>query len=136
MVDWKKSFQYEGIHWWRNVFGIPYYFKERRYLLKHGFTREAEYDMPLWFIKTMTRVMTRYSDTRWGIRGGYTDKEWQAVVDKMIECLKNMRASEWFEKAPEEMSLLERDMWAQNMADKYKNDFFDLFKEVFYLLWD
>ena len=54
----------------------------------------------------------------------------------MIECLKNMRASEWFEKAPEEMSLLERDMWAQNMADKYKNDFFDLFKEVFYLLWD
>lgn len=93
MVDWKKSFQHEGIHWWRSVFGVPHYFKERRYLLKHGFTREAEYDMPLWFIKTMTRVMIRYSDTRWGIPGGYTDEEWQAVVDKMIECLKNMRAS-------------------------------------------
>ena len=54
----------------------------------------------------------------------------------MIEYLKNMRTSEWFEKAPEEMSLLERYVWVQNMADKYKNDFFDLFKEVFYLLWD
>jgi hypothetical protein len=79
MVDWKKSFQHESIHWWRNVFGIPYYFKERKYLLKYGFTREAEYDMSLWFIKTMTRVMTRYSDTRWGIPGGYTDEEYAGI---------------------------------------------------------
>lgn len=50
----------------------------------------------------------------------------------MIECLKNMRESDWLDKASEEMDLLEKEMWAVKMSEKYKNDFFDLFKEVFY----
>ena len=84
----------------------------------------------------MTRVMTRYSDTRWGVPDGYADEEWQALIDKMIYHLKNMWDSDWLDKAPEEMDLLEKEMWAVKMSERHKNDFFDLFKEVFYLLWD
>lgn len=121
---------------WRNILRVPSCLRERRYLLKHGFTREAEYDMPLWFIRTMTRVMKQYRKKRVGIPGGYTDEEWDTVVGKMIEDLENMRVSTLFDQAPDNLSILEKDMWANEKADKYKNEFFDLFKEVFYLLWD
>ena len=137
-------FVFRGKNWWRNLKDIPIFIKRIFFTLKHGYSPVAQFETFEWFMDVMKEILTNYRYNRMGspvVIDNFFDvkeensndvvneEEYNAILDRMIVLLDLM----------DENNQLYNDMdWKE--ADKKKadakNEFFKLFSEQFYGLWD
>lgn len=130
-------FGFRGLSWWRNIKNIPIFFKRAAFTLKHGYAPQAQWDTFSWFIAVMREVLDFYATRRMGDIpiDGVPESQWTEYNDKLF---KDMRAlldvmdESHYEEAE---TLEERKKFHQESIDA-KNEFFNLFSNYFYDLWD
>lgn len=137
-------FVFRGKNWWRNLKDIPIFIKRIFFTLKHGYSPVAQFETFEWFMDVMKEILTNYRYNRMGspvvIDNFFDVKEensndvvneeaYNAILDRMIVLLDLM----------DEHNQLYNDMdWkeADKKKENAKNEFFKLFSEQFYGLWD
>ena len=137
-------FVFRGKNWWRNLKDIPIFIKRIFFTLKHGYSPVAQFETFEWFMDVMKEILTNYRYNRMGspvvIDNFFDAKEensndvvneeaYNAILDRMIVLLDLM----------DEHNQLYNDMdWkeADKKKEDAKNEFFKLFSEQFYGLWD
>ena len=137
-------FVFRGKNWWRNLRDIPIFIKRIFFTLKHGYSPVAQFETFEWFMDVMKEILTNYRYNRMGspvvIDNFFDVKEensndvvneeaYNAILDRMIVLLDLM----------DENNQLYNDMdWkeADKKKEDAKNEFFKLFSEQFYGLWD
>ena len=137
-------FVFRGKNWWRNLKDIPIFIKRIFFTLKHGYSPVAQFETFEWFMDVMKEILTNYRYNRIGspvvIDNFFDVKEensndvaneeaYNAILDRMIVLLDLM----------DEHNQLYNDMdWkeADKKKEDAKNEFFKLFSEQFYGLWD
>ena len=137
-------FMFRGKNWWRNLKDIPIFIKRIFFTLKHGYSPVAQFETFEWFMDVMKEILTNYRYNRMGspvvIDNFFDVKEensndvvneeaYNAILDRMIVLLDLM----------DEHNQLYNDMdWkeAHKKKEDAKNEFFKLFSEQFYGLWD
>ena len=99
----QRCFCYRPKYWYKNVANIPCYFKAIHFLIKNGYDRYATWETFDWFMKTMSKILTAYHDTRCGtpiVIDDFKDEDkestdknenkWNEIVDRMIFLLGEM----------------------------------------------
>lgn len=137
-------FVFRGKNWWRNLRDIPIFIKRIFFTLKHGYSPVAQFETFEWFMDVMKEILTNYRYNRMGspvvIDNFFDVKEensndvvneeaYNAILDRMIVLLDLM----------DEHNQLYNDMdWkeADKKKEDAKNEFFKMFSEQFYGLWD
>lgn len=137
-------FVFRGKNWWRNLKDIPIFIKRIFFTLKHGYSPVAQFETFEWFMDVMKEILTNYRYNRMGspvvIDNFFDVKEensndvvneeaYNAILDRMIVLLDLM----------DEHNQLYNDMdWkeADKKKEDAKNEFFKMFSEQFYGLWD
>ena len=137
-------FVFRGKNWWRNLRDIPIFIKRIFFTLKHGYSPVAQFETFEWFMDVMKEILTNYRYNRMGspvvIDNFFDVKEenqndvvneeaYNAILDRMIVLLDLM----------DENNQLYNNMdWkeADKKKEDAKNEFFKLFSEQFYGLWD
>lgn len=137
-------FIFRGKNWWRNLKDIPIFIKRIFFTLKHGYSPVAQFETFEWFMDVMKEILTNYRYNRMGspvVIDNFFDvkeensndvvneEEYNAILDRMIVLLDLM----------DEHNQLYNDMdWkeADKKKEDAKNEFFKLFSEQFYGLWD
>lgn len=129
-------FMFHGKSWWRNLKDIPIFIKRIFFVLKHGYSPVAQWEIYGWFMSVMKELLINHRNNRWGtpviIDSGNEDENIEAynkILDNMIDLLDKM----------DEHNQLYNDMdWeeADKKKEDAKNEFFKLFSEYFYCLWD
>lgn len=137
-------FVFRGKNWWRNLKDIPIFIKRIFFTLKHGYSPVAQFETFEWFMDVMKEILTNYRYNRMGspvVIDNFFDvkeensndvvneEEYNAILDRMIVLLDLM----------DEHNQLYNDMdWkeADRKKEDAKNEFFKLFSEQFYGLWD
>ena len=130
-------FMFHGKNWWRNIKDIPIFIKRIFFTLKHGYSPVAQFETFEWFMDVMKEIITNYRYNRMGspvvIDNSFdvvvNEEEYNAILDRMIVLLDLM----------DEHNKLYDDMdWkeADKKKEDAKNEFFKLFSEQFYGLWD
>ena len=137
-------FVFRGKNWWRNLKDIPIFIKRIFFTLKHGYSPVAQFETFEWFMDVMKEILTNYRYNRMGspvVIDNFFDvkeensndvvneEEYNAILDRMIVLLDLM----------DEHNQLYNDMdWkeADKKKENAKNEFFKLFSEQFYGLWD
>ena len=137
-------FVFRGKNWYRNFKDIPIFIKRIFFTLKHGYSPVAQFETFEWFMDVMKEILTNYRYNRMGspvvIDNFFDVKEensndvvneeaYNAILDRMIVLLDLM----------DEHNQLYNDMdWkeADKKKEDAKNEFFKLFSEQFYGLWD
>lgn len=140
-----------GIHWtlWDKI-TIPFYrfrghCRELRHIIKWAFQRmfRGYDDTETWelyynFITRYKKILTRYRKKHCGYPGDLTEEEWDAIIDRMIHYL-DMMDEQYVKK------ILCKDMpedyvpscaTIHEINNRYKDEFFQMFSEWFYNLWD
>lgn len=103
--------------------------KRQRY--KRGWADEDAWSVDVWFIRTATPILERYRDNLqgWDDTHFATFEENKAAVNRLVDLLHKMEDPTLMygkDESPEEA--------AERM--KAKDEFFKLFSEMFYGLWD
>ena len=124
-----RCFGYRGKYWYMNLKQIPTYFRLMHHLIKYGYDEYATWETFYWFIETMKSILTSYRKNHWGCPVDIDEEEWDGIIDRMIALLDNM--DECNPKYDEEDYNKKHD--EMNAA---KDEFFKLFSEYFYNLWD
>ena len=137
-------FVFRGKNWWRNLRDIPIFIKRIFFTLKHGYSPVAQFETFEWFMDVMKEILTNYRYNRMGspvvidnffdvkeenLNDVANEEEYNAILDRMIVLLDLM----------DEHNQLYNDMdWkeADKKKEDAKNEFFKLFSEQFYGLWD
>ena len=137
-------FIFRGKNWWRNLKDIPIFIKRIFFTLKHGYSPVAQFETFEWFMDVMKEILTNYRYNRMGSpvvidnffdvkeensNDVVTEEAYNAILDRMIVLLDLM----------DEHNQLYNDMdWkeADKKKEDAKNEFFKLFSEQFYGLWD
>ena len=127
-------------HSWRNLKDIPIFIKRIFFTLKHGYSPVAKWETFAWFIDVMKEILTNYRYNRDGtpvmddvfVANNYdsaNEETYNKILDRMIDLLNKM----------DENNPIYDDMdWTikiKSMNDA-KDEFFKLFSEHFYNLWD
>ena len=129
-------FMFHGKSWWRNLKDIPIFIKRIFFVLKHGYSPVAQWETFQWFIDVMREILTNYRHFRSGtpdiIDSGTKNeniKAYNAILDRMIDLL---------DKMDESNPIYNNMSWkdADKKKEDAKNEFFKLFSEQFYGLWD
>ena len=129
-------FMFHGKSWWRNLKDIPIFIKRISFVLKHGYSPVAQWETFQWFIDVMLEILTNYRHFRSGtpdIIDSGTENEnieaYNAILDRMIDLL---------DKMDESNPIYNNMSWkdADKKKEDAKNEFFKLFSEQFYGLWD
>ena len=129
-------FMFHGKSWWRNLKDIPIFIKRIFFVLKHGYSPVAQWETFQWFIDVMLEILTNYRHFRSGtpdiIDSGNEDENIEAynkILDNMIDLL---------DKMDESNPIYNNMSWkdADKKKEDAKNEFFKLFSEQFYGLWD
>ena len=144
-----RCFAYRGRYWYKNIGRIPRYFKLIHHLIKYGYDKYAIWETFDWFIYTMKSILERYRSTHTGVpiliedypfdssddskeskeKRKSNDELWDSIIDKMICLLDDMD-----ENNPKYRYLDFREQ--DKLIEEAKNEFFKLFSEYFYNLWD
>ena len=129
-------FMFHGKSWWRNLKDIPIFIKRIFFVLKHGYSPVANWETFQWFIDVMREILTNYRHFRSGtpdiIDSGTKNENieaYNAILDRMIDLL---------DKMDESNPIYNNMSWkdADKKKEDAKNEFFKLFSEQFYELWD
>lgn len=134
----KRCFDWRGKYWYKNIKEIPLYFKLMHHLIKHGYDEYATWGTFDWFIDTMKEILTTYRKNHQGypVAPNFNDMlqdelnaKYDGDIDRMISLLDAMdECSEQYEN----VSHIEQ----YNAMVKAKDEFFQLFANYFYDLWD
>lgn len=122
----KRHFYYNKRYWYKNIKNIPKYFRAIKHLFKYGYDDCAIYETFAWFTITMKSILKRYKKNYISypvfiVDGKDTSAEqWDCVIDHMVNLLDKM----------DEDNPNQEEMMAA------KDEFFELFSEHFYDLWD
>lgn len=130
-------FDYPKRSWYRNLKDVPIFIKRIFFTLKHGYSPVAQFETFEWFIDVMKKILTNYRYNRTGspvVIDNFFDvvaneEAYNVILDRMIVLLDLM----------DEHNQLYNDMdWkeADKKKEDAKNEFFKLFSEQFYGLWD
>lgn len=90
------------------------------------------------FIERYIKILTEYRKNHVGHVGTMTNEEWESIIDEMLYHLHYMNE----ENVEEELEKNVPDDWHVNqktvdyIMETHKNEFFKLFSEYFYNLWD
>ena len=129
-------FMFHGKSWWRNLKDILIFIKRIFFVLKHGYSPVAQWEIYGWFMSVMKELLINHRNNRWGtpviIDSGNEDENIEAynkILDNMIDLLDKMDESN---PIYDNMNWKEEDEARENA----KNEFFKLFSEHFYCLWD
>ena len=129
-------FMFHGKSWWRNLKDILIFIKCIFFVLKHGYSPVAQWEIYGWFMSVMKELLINHRNNRWGtpviIDSGNEDENIEAynkILDNMIDLLDKMDESN---PIYDNMNWKEEDEARENA----KNEFFKLFSEHFYCLWD
>ena len=137
-------FMFHGKDWWRNLKDIPIFIKRIFFTLKHGYSPVAQFETFEWFMDVMKEILTNYRYNRMGspvVIDNFFDvkeensndvvneEEYNAILDRMIDLL---------DKMDESNPIYNNMSWkdADKKKEDAKNEFFKLFSEQFYGLWD
>lgn len=138
----KRFFNWPMRRWYKNIVEIPRYFKSMHYLVKHGYDEYATWETFDWFIDTMKSVLTEYRNTHIGYPVFTMEsmddetidefaKRYDAGIDRMIELLDLMdECNPKYEEYGLDFQRIEKEKC------EAKEEFFELFAEYFYTLWD
>lgn len=138
----KRFFNWPMRYWYKNVVNIPGYFRAMHHLIKYGYDEYATWETFDWFIDTMKSVLTEYRNSHIGypvftmesIDEETMDefaKRYDEGIDHMVELLNLMDENNpKYEEYEFDFKRIEKE---KNDA---KVDFFELFSEYFYTLWD
>lgn len=156
-----EYFTFERSDWWTpkkmnffekiwDVITTPYYkakwwIREAYWEVRYGFQRMFKgydnvdtFETFYKFTKRYTKILTEYRKNHWGYVATMTNEEWEAIVDEMLYHLKYMdeeTVTEELEKdVPKDWSV--SSITVYEVMEKHKNEFFKLFSEYFYNLWD
>ena len=90
------------------------------------------------FIERYTKILTEYRKTHIGYVWGMTEEEWDDIIDEMLYHLHYMDEEtvtvELEKDVPDDWHVSARIV--SDILDKHKNEFFKLFSEYFFSLWD
>ena len=129
-------FMFHGKSWWRNLKDIPIFIKRIFFVLKHGYSPVAQWEIYGWFMSVMKELLINHRNNRWGtpviIDSGNEDENIEAynkILDNMIDLL---------DKMDESNPIYDNTNWKEEdeARENAKNEFFKLFSEHFYCLWD
>lgn len=90
------------------------------------------------FIERYTKILTEYRKYHVGYVATMTNEEWEAIVDEMLYHLHYMdeqNVEEELERdVPKDWNPSQRNI--DEIMERHKDEFFKLFSEYFYNLWD
>lgn len=116
--------------YWKVRYGFQRMFK--------GYDSEDTFETFAKFIERYTKILTEYRKYHVGYVGTMTNEEWEAIVDEMLYHLHYMderNVEEELERdVPKDWSPSQRNIY--EIMEKHKDEFFKLFSEYFYNLWD
>ena len=116
--------------WWN--------FRKRCQRFQRGYAWGDIWDMDVWFIFTVKPMLKHLLNTHQGCPCGVDNKEWELVLQEMIDCLTLMDE----DKVQEYLNIADNDYSAESrnrideLMDEKKNRFFELFSKWFFYLWD
>ena len=126
---WRLKYEIKNIYW-----DIRYGFQR----MKKGYDYLDTISAYSKFIDRYTKILKAYKENMHGHPGRMTEEEWNNIIDKMIFHLYYMDE----ENVDEELSKDIPESWlptlntTYNIMEHHKNEFFKLFSEHFYDLWD
>lgn len=161
VIENAEYFTFDHFDWWPqkemkwfekvwDVITTPYYkvkwkIKEAYWEIRYGFERMFKgydsvdtFETFAKFIERYSKVLTELRNNHYGYPGTITEEEWDNILDEMIYHLRYMDE----ETVTEELEKDVPDDWTASaktvyeIMDKHKNEFFKLFSEYFYNLWD
>ena len=98
---------------------------------KRGWSECDSWNIDTWFMNVMLPMLTSYRKHHIGYPGFFHSvDEWNEVLDRMIYLLKEMKKDDFTAGG------INNIMEAYNYRNDCKNEFFALFSEYFYNLWD
>jgi hypothetical protein len=138
----------KGEHW-------TYYFKDIGalvsrffYLIKHGYTPAAVYEHAFWFIDVTKDALNELIKNKVGapcfnkeFSDEENEKEWNEILHSLVSLLEDMTEKDedyedLFDKEPEKGEWLARFKEIEKRKDQAKEEFFQLYREYFWDLWD
>lgn len=133
----KRCFTYKGKQWYRNIKKIPLYFKLMHHLIKYGYDEYANWETFNWFINIMKPILIKYRShlgypiISWDDQKEQKESEnnFDNAIDRMITLLDDM------DECNSKYKNMDYDVKYEEMY-KAKDEFFKLFSEYFYYLWD
>ena len=142
-----RCFNYRKRYFYMNLKGIPEFFRETHFLSKHGYDISAQWSTCDWFIDIMKEVLAYHRYNRVGTpillpeinpaidkrkqKELYerNEQKWNGALDRMLALLNKMD-----ENNPEYENINYDE--AHKLRIEAKDEFFRLFSEYFYYLWD
>ena len=122
-----KRYVWTNIKWYaRELINAP---KRTRELKKKGYTYETLWSIDYWFLEIMPNILKEFREKTQSYPYRLTPEEWDEVLRKMEQYLYEMNDNNY---DTEKMSYVE--IAAAQM--EAKDNFFKLFSEYFYDLWD
>ena len=121
-------FNYRGRYWYKNIKDLWILIKRVFFVLRHGYSPQALWEMDCWFVDIMKELLTWQRDNRMSV--GYFEMETENEeenIAKTNELLNHM------------LELLGKaDPFGEDFeeAQKAKNEFLELFSKYFYKFWD
>lgn len=147
----QRCFGYPKRYWYKNIRNIPRYFRQMHHLIKYGYDEYATWETYYWFMQTMKSILVNYRKNHSSIpividnypyvvyteedkaMQKYNKKKWDSIVNRMIELLDDMDENNpKYETEEYEYNWKKQDKEI-NVA---KDEFFKLFSEYFFTLWD
>lgn len=130
-------FGFTGLSWWRNIGDIPTFLKRLCFTLKHGYAPQAQWETFSWFIAVMREVLDFYINERMGDipTPGLTEEENTEYYDTLYKHMRSL-LDVMDESYYEDADTVEEQHKLYEKAVAAKDEFFRLFAEQFYDLWD
>ena len=136
----QRYFDFPKRYWYKNIKYIPKYFKSMRNLIKYGYDDYALYETFDWFTYTMRSILKRYKCNHYAhpivdlqLSPEENEKLWDDIIDKMLYLLDEMDESN-----PKYIELERKGKYIERtgLMESAKDEFFKLFAEHFYKMWD
>ena len=90
------------------------------------------------FIERYTKIITEFRNNHWGYPYNLTEEEWDNVLDEMLYHLHYMEEDNVIEElkkdVPKSWNPSHKNI--NEIMEKHKDEFFKLFSEYFFHLWD
>jgi hypothetical protein len=161
IIENAEYFTFDHSDWWEpkkmkwfekvwDVITTPYYkakwkIKDTYWEVRYGFERMFKgydsvdtFETFAKFIERYTKILKDLRNCHYGYPGNISEEEWDTILDEMIYHLHYMdeeTVTEALEKdVPDDWVASSKT--AYEIMDKHKREFFKLFSEYFYDLWD
>ena len=153
IFDHSPLWEPKEMKWFEKIWDVittPYYkakwkIRDVYWEVRYGFQRMLKgydsvdtFEIFAKFIERYTKILTEYRKTHIGYVYNMTEEEYDNIIDEMLYHLRYM--DEWTvieeleEDVPENWSASAKTV--DQIMNKHKDEFFKLFSEYFYNLWD